>query len=187
AVDWRRNAGYGRAPARLSLSAGGRALACRVDSGGLFGLRRPASPGVRMTTSELNDDPFAAHAHREPLPDAGIRVVLLTELSDEDAEGLLAPLLAQIDALGRPVERRIARLNGCGLGTAVDRSLADAHWPLVLVTTATEPWSKEHLDPLLEAIDHADHVVGRRPADRWQRGKQWLASLPRRLVFALPL
>ena len=35
--------------------------------------------------------------------------------------------------------------------------------PLVLVTTAEEPWTNAHLDPLLEAINQCDHVVGRRP------------------------
>ena len=30
--------------------------------------------------------------------------------------------------------------------------------PLVLVTTAVEPWTGAHLDPLLEAIDRCDHV-----------------------------
>ena len=31
-----------------------------------------------MTTSEEADDPFLAHFKRDPLPDAGIRVILLT-------------------------------------------------------------------------------------------------------------
>ncbi len=57
----------------------------------------------------------------------------------------------------------------------------------MLVTTAEEPWTAAHLTPLLEAIDHCDHVIGRRPAGSWARFGRWLASLPRRLVFAVPL
>ena len=46
---------------------------------------------------------------------------------------------------------------------------------------------QRHLDPLLEAIDQADHVVGRRPAGRWENGHAVAGRLPRRLVFAVPL
>ncbi len=46
-----------------------------------------------MTTSEELDDPFSAHFHRDPLPgDAGIRIVLLTNLPHEEAEAVIAPL-----------------------------------------------------------------------------------------------
>ena len=34
-----------------------------------------------MTTSEELDDPFSAHFKRDPLPGAGIRIVLLTRLA----------------------------------------------------------------------------------------------------------
>ena len=43
------------------------------------------------------------------------------------------------------------------------RGLEGASLPLVLVTTADEPWTADHLGPLLEAIDKSDHVIGRRP------------------------
>ena len=33
-----------------------------------------------MTTTEASDDPFADHLRRDPLPNAGIRIILLTDL-----------------------------------------------------------------------------------------------------------
>ena len=46
-----------------------------------------------MTTSEELDDPFSAHFKRDPLPGAGIRIVLLTKLPHEQAEAVIAPLV----------------------------------------------------------------------------------------------
>ena len=45
-----------------------------------------------MTTSEEFDDPFLRHFQRDPLPDAGIRIILLTDLHDDRAEAMIAPL-----------------------------------------------------------------------------------------------
>ncbi len=89
--------------------------------------------------------------------------------------------------MGRPVECRIVAVAGSDLGCALTRGLEGAQLPLVLVTTAEEPWTEAHLDPLLKAIDHCDHVVGRRPAGPGASWKRWLAAMPRRLVFAVPL
>ena len=58
-----------------------------------------------MTRARTVDDPFAAHFQRDPLPDAGIRIILLTDLPPERAEAIIAPLADLIAALGRPVER----------------------------------------------------------------------------------
>ncbi len=44
-----------------------------------------------MTTSE-EQDPFSAHFKRDPLPGAGIRIVMLTKLPYEQAEAVIAPL-----------------------------------------------------------------------------------------------
>jgi hypothetical protein len=140
-----------------------------------------------MTTSSGSDDPFEIHSHREPLPNAGIRIIFLTDLPEANAEALIAPLVELIRELGRPVEQRIVPITGSDMGRCVSAGLAGASLPLVLVTTALEPWTKAHLDPLLEAIDHSDHVVGRRPADGWETTKRWLASVPRRMIFAVPL
>ncbi len=37
------------------------------------------------------DDPFLRHFRRDPLPDAGIRIVLLTDLPPDRAEEVIAP------------------------------------------------------------------------------------------------
>ncbi len=62
-----------------------------------------------MTTSEAIDDPFASHTRRDPLPDAGIRIILLTDLPRADAEAVIAPLIDHIKAMGRAVESASCR------------------------------------------------------------------------------
>jgi hypothetical protein len=140
-----------------------------------------------MTTSEASDDPFEIHSRREPLPNAGIRVILLSELSNDSAAAIIAPLINHIQAIGRQVERSIEPVDGSDLRRSLICGLEGATLPLVLVTTALEPWTSAHLDPLLEAIDQADHVVGRRRAAKAENAQRWLGALPRRLLFALPL
>ncbi len=140
-----------------------------------------------MTTSEDTDDPFSAHFKRDPLPGAGIRIVILTELPSEHAEAVIAPLLRRIAELGRPVEQRIISVADHDLAEALRRGLEEAHMPLVLVTTAVEPWTADHLDPLVEAIDASDHVIGRRPKATRSRAANWVTKLLRKLIFAVPL
>ena len=43
-----------------------------------------------MTTSEVSDDPFVEHLRRDPLPNAGIRIILLTRLPAESAERIIS-------------------------------------------------------------------------------------------------
>jgi hypothetical protein len=140
-----------------------------------------------MTTSEEPDDAFSAHFERDPLPGAGIRIVILTKLPYEQAEAVIAPLSQRIAELGRPVEHRIIAVADLGLAEAFRRGFEDAHMPLVLVTTAVQPWTADHVDPLLEAIDASDHVVGRRPKASRGGAANWIAKLLRRLIFAVPL
>ena len=140
-----------------------------------------------MTASEDTDDPFAAHFKRDPLPGAGIRLVFLTELPSEQAEAVIAPLSRRIAELGRPVEQRIISVADLDLAEAFRRGFEDAQMPLVLVTTAVKPWSAEHLEPLLEAIDASDHVIGRRPRATRGRATDWATKLLRRLIFGVPL
>ncbi len=76
-----------------------------------------------MTTSEAIDDPFASHIRRDPLPDAGIRIILLTDLPRADAEAVIAPLIDHIKAMGRPVEQRILEVDSSDLShVAVSRT-----------------------------------------------------------------
>jgi hypothetical protein len=137
--------------------------------------------------TEEFDDPFSRHFRRDPLPDAGIRVVLLTDLPTDRAEAVIAPLVDDLRSMNREVETRIVPIEGRGLGAALTVGLTGAHLPLVLVTTAEEPWTEAHLKPLLNAIDKCDHVIGRRPVGGWDGFARWLATWPRRLVFAVPL
>ena len=55
------------------------------------------------------------------------------------------------------------------------------------MTSADEPWTAEHLEPLLEAIDHCDHVVGRRRAGPLAGCDAGSAGFPWRLIFAVPV
>src|SRR5437763_1070455 len=98
-----------------------------------------------MSTSDEPIDPFEAHFHREPLPGAGVRVIVLCHgapaRSDEVASGLEG-LLA---GLGRAVESVIVPVAGKGENRALDDGLAGASLPLVLVTSASEAWAAGHL------------------------------------------
>ena len=140
-----------------------------------------------MTTTEELDDPLSIHLRRDPLPDAGIRVVLLTGSSAETAAAIIVPLVERIGALGRAVEERVISVDERGLAEALRRGLEGASLPLVLVTTAIEPWTADHLEPLLKAIDKSDHVVGRRDKSTAGSFKSFIGWLFRRLIFAVPL
>jgi hypothetical protein len=139
-----------------------------------------------MTTSDANDDPYERHFQRDPLPQAGIRIIQVVDSPGDAASAVVAPLIELVRELGRPVECHVVPMDG-DLSEVLGRGLAGASLPLVLVTTALRPWNKAHLTPLLEAIDRCDHVIGRRPAGTWGSCIGWLASLPRRIVFALPI
>jgi hypothetical protein len=144
-----------------------------------------------MSTSPVIDehDPYAAHFHREPLAGATVRVVLITNQNGDSAEAVLASLISAITSAGRAVETRTVPFDqnmNC-LRDVFETALKELTSPLVLVTTATEPWSAAHLEPLLNTIDICDHVVGKRRVGRWQKFMRTIGSLPRRLLFAVPV
>jgi hypothetical protein len=140
-----------------------------------------------MTTSEEPDDPFSAHFKRDPLPGAGIRVILLTKLAAELATPMITPLLERISEQGRAVEHQVVPVGDLGLAESLRRGLEGARLPLVLVTTAAEPDLADHLGPLLSAINKGDHVIGRRPQATGASFSRLIAWLFRRLIFAVPL
>src|SRR4051794_29816904 len=144
-----------------------------------------------MSTDESFDehDPFYAHFHREPLPGAGVRIVLITELSEESARPVVAPIADALAAAGREVQTRVVAFEKgkTRLGQALEGALEGPLPPLILVTTAVEPWSPAHLDPLLAAIDLCDHVTGRRPQGLARRVLRRIGSLPRKVIFAIPV
>ncbi len=131
--------------------------------------------------------PLDAHARRDPIPGGGVRVIVMATgegpASDRVGEGLLELLVAR----GRPADAFVVRADLVGWGRALEQGLADGTHPIVLVTSAVEPWADAHLDPLLKAIDARDHVIGRRPAGRVGAVGRWLANGPWRVLFALPV
>jgi hypothetical protein len=141
-----------------------------------------------MTTTEESDDAFAAHRRRDPLPGAGIRIILITDQDTGTAPAVIAPLVDYLTEHGRPVEERIVDFGeGVGFAGSLERGLEGATLPIVLVTTAREPWTIDHLEPLLKAIDEGDHVLGLRPQAARGKGTGWLGFLMQRFVFAVPL
>src|SRR5262249_21678117 len=114
-------------------------------------------------------------------------IILLTKSTAELATPLIAPLVERIRELGRAVEDRVVPVDDLGLAESLGRGLEDASLPLVLITTAAEIQTENHLQPLLNAIDKSDHVVGRRPESTRFSFPSFIAKLFRRLVFALPL
>ena len=84
-----------------------------------------------MTTSEEFDDPFLRHYQRDPLPDAGIRIILLTDLPPDRAEAVVAPLAECLVSMGRAAETRIVAIEEEGITAP-----SSAAWP-----TPTFPWS----------------------------------------------
>src|SRR5262249_37342309 len=156
---------------------------------------------VAVSQKPLPDDPYEAHFHRDPLPGAGVRVIVLDPGQPEKAWQVAEGLVRLLVESGREAEARVVGIglaagpeavtpalsrgergsdfpplppgegrgeggmagastggssSGISLGTALEQALADATLPLVLVTTAVEPWTAERLDPLLKAIDHCD-------------------------------
>lgn len=140
-----------------------------------------------MSTSDEPIDPFEAHFHRDPLPQAGIRVVVLCQDDHDRSAAVAGALESLISARGRGVESVIVPVAGRGTGRALEQALEGAGLPLVLVTTTEEPWTAGHLDPLLESIDRCDHVLGRRQVSLSQRLARWLGRLPWKLLFAVPV
>lgn len=147
-----------------------------------------------MTTPEAADplDPFEVHFHREPLQGAGVTLILLADTTADPVAtaGVFAPCVAWLQGEGGrsvqsqvvPVDRASPRLNAL-----IEAALEAVDQPIVLICSAVEPIAPEYLKPLLESIDKADHVLGRRPTTPLRDGVRRLTSLFRRLVFAVPI
>lgn len=139
-------------------------------------------------TDEPPLDEYDAHFRREPRAGAAIRVLALDSGRPERAGAIAEGLAGLIRGRGREASWEVLPSRAdAGLGPTIDGAVAEAEEPLVLLTTAVEPWSAGHLEPLLGAIDRADHVVGRRPASipgRLARRLDWLRW---RALFAVPV
>ncbi len=130
--------------------------------------------------------PIDAHLKRDSIPkSAGIHVVVLTE-SEAVAEQVGISLQQLIREAGREVEVVIEPHQLESRAERLLRALKGATAPLVLVTTACEVWTKEHLESLLQAIDRVDLAIGRRPESLPVRVFRWLLNRPWALLFAVP-
>ncbi|MEW4569379.1 hypothetical protein AB1L88_16060 [Tautonia sp. JC769] len=139
------------------------------------------------TSPEEPLHPLDAHAVREAVPKtAGIWAIVLTE-DEERAEAVADRLRQLLGGRGRPVRVVVEPFKYESRADRLKRGLQGADLPLVLVTTALEPWTEAHLNPLLKAIDHADHVLGRRRRSFLGRVARWLACRPWAFLFAIPL
>lgn len=133
-------------------------------------------------------DPFEAHAHREPLRNASVHVVVFHDASetgaDERVRSVATSLIELLKRRGRACETDFAELSDASAweGLASRTSL-----PLTLLTHARVPWTAEHLDPLLDAIDRCDHVIGRRHLGAARLARGWFTGAAWRWVFAVPV
>src|SRR3954451_19222943 len=101
-------------------------------------------------TPDEPSDPFEAHFHRDPLPGAAVRVVVLAHagaLAVDLAGEVGRSLAALLARRGRHVEAVVVPAVGLDAQQALLEGLRGATAPLVLVTTALEPWTEAHLDP----------------------------------------
>lgn len=131
--------------------------------------------------------PLDAHAIRAPLPkSSGIWAVVLTE-DEAKAELVAEGLRRLLGGRGRPIKVVVEPYRHESRAERLSRALDGADLPIVLVTSATEPWTEAHLRPLLDAIDRCDHVLGRRRRSLGGRLLRWLAARPWALLFAIPL
>ena len=131
--------------------------------------------------------PLDAHAIREPLPkSAGIWAVVLTEGEDR-AAAVADGLRRLLSGRGRPFRVVVEPYHLESRADRLAKALDGADLPLVLVTTAAEPWTEAHLKPLCEAIDRSDHVLGRRRRSLPGRLLRWLSNRPWAFLFAIPL
>jgi hypothetical protein len=146
---------------------------------------------ISPPAAEVADEPIDAldaATRRDSRKGAGVDVIVLAENPPSRAESIGAGLLAQVRSLGRGATLQLVPARAeQGLGRALERALANSSLPLVLITTAIEPWTLSHLKPLFEAIELADHVIGRRPAGFGKRLGRRAAALGRAIVFALPV
>jgi hypothetical protein len=126
-------------------------------------------------------------ARREPLGKTPVRVVVMAIEDPARAEQIGKGLVQLLGRRGRKATSVIVRPDIHGWNRALEHGLHGGEEPAVIVTSATAPWSDEHLDPLLQAIDARDHAIGRRPATLLGKLARGLGNLPYRFLFAVPV
>ena len=136
----------------------------------------------------FEDDPFLAFQKRGPLPKlAAARVIALADRASAEKVFSSAEALGKLLAnRKRPVELVAATFDDDGRAATLERCLQGGNEPMIIVTTAIEPWSAGQLDAMLEAIDRCDHVIGIRKIGPFARVVRFLKLLAWRIVFACP-
>ena len=132
-------------------------------------------------------DPFEAHFHREPLPGASVRILVIGGDALASASPVATTIAALLKERGRDAEVVSVSPREDGLGAAVARGLEGGTFPLLLMTREGAIWNGSHIDALLDAIDHCDHVFGKRTKGRLGGVVRWVVGLPWRWVFAVPV
>ena len=103
---------------------------------------------------------------------------MIAEGDPDRSRAVARSLVDLLARRGRAAESVVVESRRRGTALRSRRAWKVARAPWSIVTTAVEPLSTAHLDPLLAAIDHCDHVVGRRRASlpvRVLRRAAWLA------------
>lgn len=131
-------------------------------------------------------DPYEAYVRRDSVAGAGVHVIVVGREDQEAAERVALGLIELLRESGREADAEILMADKWFGLPRVDPFHRATERPLVLVTTARQPWTREHLGPLLEAIERCDHVVGRRSASGLARLRRWLAWVGWKLLFAVP-
>jgi len=133
-------------------------------------------------------DPFEAHLKRDPLPDAGVFVVVLASEGLERGQAVADSIVGLLEKRKRPTRMQVTELKGSDSRSELLRkALAEADQPLVLITHGQSSWTAEHLDPILTAIDRCDHVFGRRNKGFSAKLGRWILGAPWRWLFAVPV
>jgi hypothetical protein len=129
--------------------------------------------------------PLDAATKRDPVPPtAGVLVVVLAEIPEEQARAIGEGLSALIRQQLRPVEVVVENDRYVSRAERLSRALAPSSQPLVLITTATQPWTDKHLKPLFDTIHRTDHAIGKRRLGLLPSFFRWIAARPCKLIFA---
>jgi len=131
--------------------------------------------------------PLDAMSQREPLSKSAVRVIVMATEDAARAERIGDALVKLLHQRDRQASSIVVRADVYGWNRALEQGLSESLEPIVIVSSATEPWSAGHLDPLLKAIDSRDHVIGRRPRSKLAGSVRWLKAMPCRVLFAIPV
>ncbi len=142
----------------------------------------------QLAVEEIEDDPFLAASKRTTVSGSGVDVLVFDALNPEKAQAIGEGLVQLLRKRNRYAEARVLDSStSTGMAVVLEAAIASTTQDLLLVTTAVDFWRPEHLDPLLAAIESADHVIGRRPVGFPLGLKRWLGWGIRSTVYAVPI